>query len=74
MMPKIEHVVLEPKKDDTLMFGAKGVGEIVLVPPAPAIALAYRRLDGVFRDKLPLEKTAYRKGGLGRYNENNDRA
>jgi CO/xanthine dehydrogenase Mo-binding subunit len=50
----------DPQEND-LMFGAKGVGEIVLVPPAPAIALAYRRFDGVFRAKLPLENTAYRK-------------
>ncbi|MDR1979398.1 MAG: selenium-dependent xanthine dehydrogenase [Synergistaceae bacterium] len=60
-MPVIERVVLDPKKDDGLAFGAKGVGEIVLVPPAPAIALAYRRFDGVFRNSLPLENTAYRK-------------
>ncbi|MCL2010592.1 MAG: selenium-dependent xanthine dehydrogenase [Synergistaceae bacterium] len=61
-MPKIERAALPVNKGgDELMFGAKGVGEVVLVPPAPAIALAYRRFDGVFRDKLPLEKTAYRK-------------
>ncbi|MDR2137031.1 MAG: molybdopterin-dependent oxidoreductase, partial [Synergistaceae bacterium] len=65
-MPRIERVVLDPRSLDpqnesSLMFGAKGVGEIVLVPPAPAIALAYRRFDGVFRASLPLENTAYRK-------------
>ncbi|NLI20098.1 MAG: selenium-dependent xanthine dehydrogenase, partial [Clostridiales bacterium] len=41
-------------------FGAKGVGEIATIPTAPAAALACRRVDGVFRSKLPLEDTAYR--------------
>jgi CO/xanthine dehydrogenase Mo-binding subunit len=42
-------------------FGAKGVGEISLVPPAPAIALAYKRFDGKERTVLPLEGTPYDK-------------
>ena len=43
-------------------FGAKGVGEIATIPTAPAAALACRRVDGMFRTRLPLENTPYRKG------------
>ena len=46
-------------QDGEVAFGAKGVGEIALVPPAPAIALAYRRFDGRERTRLPLEGTPY---------------
>jgi aldehyde oxidoreductase len=42
-------------------FGAKGVGELCLIPTAPACALAYYRLDGVFRTSLPLQDTFYDK-------------
>ena len=59
-MPEIERHILE-RKADGVAYGAKGVGEIVLVPPAPAIALAYERFDGKKRNSLPLEDTPYRK-------------
>ncbi|MDL2216995.1 molybdopterin-dependent oxidoreductase, partial [Desulfovibrio sp. OttesenSCG-928-M14] len=42
-------------------YGAKGVGELATIPTAPAAQAAYYRLDGVFRTKLPLEGTAYKK-------------
>ena len=42
-------------------FGAKGVGEISSIPTAPAVSAAYYKKDGVFRTKLPLSNTAYRK-------------
>lgn len=42
-------------------YGAKGVGELCLIPTAPACALAYFRRDGVFRNTLPLENTFYKK-------------
>lgn len=42
-------------------YGAKGVGELCLIPTAPACAHAYYRLDGKFRAFLPLEETYYRK-------------
>jgi len=42
--------------------GAKGVGELATVPTAPACQGAYYKLDGVFRTRLPLENTFYRKG------------
>ena len=41
-------------------YGAKGVGEICLIPTAPAVAHAYLRRDGRARLRLPLEATYYR--------------
>jgi len=42
-------------------FGAKGVGELCLIPTAPACSHAYYRLDGQFRTSLPLQGTYYKK-------------
>ena len=39
-------------------FGAKGIGEIVCIPTAPAIANAFFRYDGVRRYSLPLKAPA----------------
>lgn len=44
-----------------LAYGAKGIGEICSVPTAPACQGAYYRYDGIFRTRLPLEKTSYKK-------------
>ena len=43
-------------KDPVGPYGAKGIGEIGLVPTAAAIANAYYAFDGVKRTKLPLGK------------------
>ncbi len=59
-VPPVEVILVEPSGGD-VVFGAKGVGEIALVPPAPAIALAYRRYDGKERTELPLAETPYRR-------------
>lgn len=40
-------------------YGAKGCGELCLIPTAPACSHAYYRLDGKQRTKLPLEQTYY---------------
>ena len=58
--PEIEAVIVEKNKEE-LAYGAKGVGEIVVIPTAPAIQNAYFKYDGEFRTSLPLQKTAYRK-------------
>lgn len=42
-------------------YGAKGVGEITCCMAAPALQNAYFKKDGVFRTKLPLDDTFYRK-------------
>ena len=43
-------------KDPVGPYGAKGIGEIGLVPTAAAVANAYYAFDGVKRVKLPLER------------------
>ena len=57
-VPEIETILVE-KNPDSLAYGAKGVGEIVTIPTAPAVAGAYFRRDGVFRTELPLSGTPY---------------
>ena len=42
-------------------LGAKGIGELCMIPSAPAAAHAYYRLDGKERRKLPMDDTFYRK-------------
>ena len=61
-IPEIHAIYVE--KDSLLptAYGAKGIGEIAAIPTAPAIQAAYYALDGVFRTRLPLENTFYRKG------------
>jgi selenium-dependent xanthine dehydrogenase len=57
-VPEIECHIIE-KNDATLAYGAKGVGEIVMVTTAPAVACAYFQRDGRLRNRLPLEDTPY---------------
>jgi len=59
-VPEIETILIEKNKAD-LAYGAKGVGEIPLIPTSPAAQAAYYKRDGIFRTSLPLEQTAYRK-------------
>ncbi len=59
-VPKIKSIIIE-KNTSTLAYGAKGVGEITTIPTAPAVQGAYYKFDNIFRTKLPLEETAYRK-------------
>ena len=61
-IPDIHAIYVE--KDELLDagYGAKGIGEIAAIPTAPAVQGAYYAMDGIFRTKLPLEKTPYRKG------------
>jgi aldehyde oxidoreductase len=42
-------------------YGAKGVGELCLIPTSPAVAHAYYRFDGKLRTSLPLQDTFYSK-------------
>lgn len=44
-------------------YGAKGVGEIGLVPTAAAVANALRAFDGQPRRSLPLRRRAHRRDG-----------
>jgi aldehyde oxidoreductase len=52
-VPPIEvHLVEVPQPKSP--YGIKGVGEIGLVPTAPAVAAALRDYDGVWRNSLPM--------------------
>ncbi|MEE9211894.1 MAG: molybdopterin cofactor-binding domain-containing protein, partial [Phycisphaeraceae bacterium] len=52
-MPEMELIFVE-EEDPECPFGARGVGEIGLVPTAPAIAGALHQYDGVIRRTLPM--------------------
>ncbi len=56
--PEIECRIIE-KNPAELAYGAKGVGEIVSIPTAPAIACAYWQRDGKLRTSLPMKDTPY---------------
>lgn len=59
-VPEIQAIIVE-KNTEELAYGAKGVGEIVVIPTAPAVQGAYLKFDGIFRTDLPLKNTAYKK-------------
>jgi xanthine dehydrogenase molybdenum-binding subunit len=53
-MPEMELIYIE-EEDPECPFGARGVGEIGLVPTAPAIAGALFQFDGEVRRALPMK-------------------
>ena len=53
--PEIEVIGIE-EKDPVGPYGAKGIGEIGLVPTAAAIANALYTFDGIRRKKLPMKR------------------
>jgi xanthine dehydrogenase molybdenum-binding subunit len=53
-MPPVKVILVESHEPEG-PFGAKGVGEIGLVPTAPAVASALYRLDGIRRYTLPMK-------------------
>lgn len=53
-MPEVEVVLIEEREPEG-PFGAKGVGEIGLVPTAAAVAGALARFDGIRRYTLPMK-------------------
>lgn len=61
--PELDVILCVPEEENKLPFslGAKGCGELCMIPTAPACAHAYYRLDGKFRQSLPLKETYYRK-------------
>ncbi|MCK7520847.1 MAG: hypothetical protein MZV64_25715 [Ignavibacteriales bacterium] len=54
-MPEFEIIGIE-EKDPVGPYGAKGIGEIGMVPTAAAIAGALYAFDGIKRTKLPLKR------------------
>lgn len=63
-VPEIDCRIIE-KNQATLAYGAKGIGEIVMIPIAPALASAYFQRDGKLRTNLPLRETPYSRHGRG---------
>jgi aldehyde oxidoreductase len=58
-VPPIEHILIEVP-DPEGPFGAKGLGEHVLIPTAPAILNAIRHATGVLITKVPATPTRIR--------------
>ncbi len=58
--PELEVILVQGKGRIPEAYGAKGCGELCLIPTAPACSHAYYRLDGQFRNKLPLKATYYK--------------
>ena len=59
-MPKVECIFIEESQPEG-PYGAKGVGEIGLVPTAGAVAGAVHAFDGRWRNRLPMKDTAAAK-------------
>ncbi|MFT3786898.1 MAG: selenium-dependent xanthine dehydrogenase [Tepidisphaeraceae bacterium] len=53
-MPAVECIFVEEPDPETA-YGSRGVGEIGLVPTAPAVAAAMEKFDGVRRTTLPMK-------------------
>jgi len=65
-MPRTEVVLVEEPEPEG-PFGAKGVGEIGLVPTAAAVAGALEAFDGIRRTTLPMKDSpAARALSVGR--------
>ncbi|MVX65275.1 selenium-dependent xanthine dehydrogenase [Clostridium chromiireducens] len=60
-VPELEIILVQGKGKIPETYGAKGCGELCLIPTASACSLAYYRLDGKFRTQLPLRETFYKK-------------
>ncbi len=56
-MPPVEVVLVEEPQPEG-PYGAKGVGEIALVPTASAVAGALHAFDGQWRTRLPMKDSA----------------
>jgi xanthine dehydrogenase molybdenum-binding subunit len=66
-MPEVEVILVEEPEPEG-PFGAKGVGEIGLVPTAGAVAGALAAYDGVRRTRLPMKDSpAARAINVGRF-------
>src|SRR6266404_5166720 len=64
-VPEIECIFIE-ENEPAGPYGAKGVGEIGLVPTAPAVAGALFKFDGIRRTKLPMKDSPAARAILGR--------
>jgi len=62
-MPELEFIFIEEPDPET-SYGARGVGEIGLVPTAPAVAGALEKFDGIQRTTLPMKDSPAAKAIL----------
>ena len=65
-MPPVECVFIEEPSPDG-PYGAKGVGEVALVPTASAVAGALYAFDGVRRNRLPMRDSAAARAAVPRW-------
>ena len=64
-MPPVTCIFVEEPQPEG-PYGAKGVGEIALVPTAAATAAALHAHDGVWRDRLPMKDSAAARAAVPR--------
>jgi CO/xanthine dehydrogenase Mo-binding subunit len=64
-MPEVECVFVEEHQPEG-PYGAKGVGEIGLVPIASAVRTALYRYDGQFRTRLPMRDSSAARAAVPR--------
>jgi aldehyde oxidoreductase len=64
-MPPVECLFVEDPQPEG-PYGAKGMGEAVLVPTPPAVAGALRAFDGIRRTSLPMRDSAAARAVLPR--------
>ncbi len=62
-MPPVECIFVEEPQPEG-PYGAKGVGEIGLVPTAGAVAGALHAFDGRYRTQLPMKDSAAARGAV----------
>ncbi len=72
-MPEVEVIIIEEPEPEG-PFGAKGVGEIGLVPTAGAVAGALEAFDGIRRTRLPMKDSPAAKAiNVGRIRSEDER-
>ncbi len=59
--PLIETITVQSDNLSREAYGAKGIGELSTIATAPAVQNAYDKFDNIFRTRLPLEHTSYKK-------------
>ena len=64
-MPPVETILIEEHQPEG-PYGAKGMGEAVLVPTAAAVAAALYAFDGVRRTELPMRDSTAALAALPR--------
>jgi aldehyde oxidoreductase len=64
-MPPVETILVEEPQPEG-PYGAKGMGEAVLVPTAAAVAGALHAFDGIRRTSLPMRDSAAARAALPR--------